>query len=237
MKSKILPIVFAFVTLLATNNASAYYNPQTGRWLSRDPMGEPGFEFLRAANAVPRVGQVASTASLPPSRWINRDPIAEKRGANRYAFVANNPISTIDLLGLDSPSTVSVGICEIVVAYGHGIDGSPHHFDFGGPCSAGWFVGCYSSQTDGGLNKYNGISGAVSISGEYDFATDPAQFGKDFQTSWDAAIAKAHQKCSYCKCLCPSITVKAVKVSIHNWTKDWLVPSESRADVPVSCSK
>ena len=41
-----------------------YYNPSTGRWLSRDPIGEQG-------------------------------------GPNLYAFVRNNPISLIDLLGLD----------------------------------------------------------------------------------------------------------------------------------------
>jgi len=120
MKSKILPIVFAFVTLLATNNASAYYNPQTGRWLSRDPLGEPGFELIRTANTVPRVGQVVSAASLPPGRWINRDPFHEAGfdseagikssasdekndsldGPNLYSFVQNDSIRNIDSFGL-----------------------------------------------------------------------------------------------------------------------------------------
>jgi|GEM_PF-1350164 len=35
-------------------------------------------------------------------RWINRDPIQEEGGINLYRFVANNPISLIDPLGLIS---------------------------------------------------------------------------------------------------------------------------------------
>ena len=34
-------------------------------------------------------------------RFINRDPIAEQGGINLYAYVANNPINAIDLLGLE----------------------------------------------------------------------------------------------------------------------------------------
>jgi hypothetical protein len=63
-------------------------------------MGEPGFEMLRTAGTVSQVGQVVSTASLPPGRWINRDPIAEKKGPNLYGFVGNNPINIIDAFGL-----------------------------------------------------------------------------------------------------------------------------------------
>jgi RHS repeat-associated protein len=33
-------------------------------------------------------------------RWINRDPIAENGGINLYDYVANNPISNIDVRGL-----------------------------------------------------------------------------------------------------------------------------------------
>ena len=53
------------------------YQPSTGRWVSRDPLGEPGFELLRQAGE-----DIASPA------------------ANLYAFVRNNPVNQIDPLGL-----------------------------------------------------------------------------------------------------------------------------------------
>jgi hypothetical protein len=107
MKNKILPVLFALVVIFTTNQASAYYSPTTGRWLSRDPMGEPGFELLRASSRVPRVGQVVSVASLPPSRLFVRDSAAAEKEPNRYAFVKNDPESKIDLFGLSSEPDVS----------------------------------------------------------------------------------------------------------------------------------
>jgi uncharacterized protein RhaS with RHS repeats len=35
-------MLFACVVLFATHTAQAFYNPTTGRWLSRDPIGERG---------------------------------------------------------------------------------------------------------------------------------------------------------------------------------------------------
>jgi hypothetical protein len=99
MKNKILTILFALATSLAANNASAYYSPSTGRWLSRDPIGEPGFELLRAASTVPKVGQITSTASLPPSRTFVRDTVL-KNEVNSYVLVKNDPESKVDFLGL-----------------------------------------------------------------------------------------------------------------------------------------
>jgi len=104
MKNKILLASFVFVALFTANNASAYYSPSTGRWLSRDPNGEPGFELLRAASTVPKVGQVASTASLPPSRIFIRDSVAAKKEPNRYVMVGNNVPNQFDVLGLSSCS-------------------------------------------------------------------------------------------------------------------------------------
>jgi len=88
--------------LLTAQIASAYYFPSTGRWLSRDPIGETGFENLRAAGAVPSIQR-----SLPTGRWINRDSIEKKdrasfdSGPNAYDCVGNNPMNIFDPLGLN----------------------------------------------------------------------------------------------------------------------------------------
>ena len=54
-----------------------YYSPSTGRWLSRDPIGELGFETLRCR----------------PARVIGSS-------GNRNAFSRNNPLSVLDPFGL-----------------------------------------------------------------------------------------------------------------------------------------
>jgi RHS repeat-associated protein len=57
-----------------------YYNPSTGRWLSRDPLEEPG--FIRITK--------------------NRRALTVRREqANAYLFVANDSLSIVDYLGLN----------------------------------------------------------------------------------------------------------------------------------------
>jgi RHS repeat-associated protein len=69
-----------------------YYNPNTGRWLSRDPMEEPGFGLLQGG--------------LPPMAQTDSDedstdvPGAVEGGDNFYMFVANDPVQLFDFLGL-----------------------------------------------------------------------------------------------------------------------------------------
>jgi RHS repeat-associated protein len=53
------------------------YRPSLGRWPSRDPIGELGFETLRGRR----------------SRALGA-------AANLYGFVGNNPINLFDVLGL-----------------------------------------------------------------------------------------------------------------------------------------
>ena len=124
MKNTKSIIVVLFV-LVTAQIASAYYCPSTGRWLSRDPIGERGFQTLQAATQAP----ITATSS----RWINRDlgSIEEKpakaepamaflnalgivkskpsRAAsfdanqntvNLYIFVGNDPILAVDSFGL-----------------------------------------------------------------------------------------------------------------------------------------
>ncbi|MGI8481199.1 MAG: hypothetical protein ACR2MF_03925 [Chthoniobacterales bacterium] len=109
MKRKLIIGSAFFIALWTAQTALAWYDPSTGRWLTRDPIGEPGFQVLQAATHAP----ITPTPLPPQSRWINRDPISEpgftlfqqpstKRDAvqNLYTFVGNDPIGSIDLFGL-----------------------------------------------------------------------------------------------------------------------------------------
>jgi hypothetical protein len=86
MKNKILLV--AAVAFFAALNVRASYDPSTGRWFCRDPLGDASFfnsysrdKDLNTAN------QLASTALGPA-----------------YCFNANNPVSETDLLGLENAS-------------------------------------------------------------------------------------------------------------------------------------
>ncbi|MEM9445231.1 MAG: RHS repeat-associated core domain-containing protein [Verrucomicrobiota bacterium] len=104
-------------------------------------------------------------------RWINRDPIEENGGMNLYAFVENDSINFIDLIGFlkkkrenrkDSKGNkvkidiVTVEKCEVAILYGHGSDEVPHEFNFPGDgCSGGEFVGCHAGTTNQNIPKDN----------------------------------------------------------------------------------
>lgn len=40
-------------------------------------------------------------------KWVNRDPIGERGGANLHGFVGNNPLAKIDRQGMDSLNTIT----------------------------------------------------------------------------------------------------------------------------------
>ena len=60
-------------------------------------------------------------------RWINRDPLGERGGLNRYVVVGNNAVNVLDILGLIETTVTK---CEIVLVYGHGdaTGEKPHTF-------------------------------------------------------------------------------------------------------------
>jgi RHS repeat-associated protein len=78
-KSIILALGLGLV-LLVPQRSSGYYNPSTGRWLSRDPIGEPGACVLYELGS--------------------GDPSGVISGPNPHALAANNPINAVDILGL-----------------------------------------------------------------------------------------------------------------------------------------
>lgn len=108
MKFKIASGSALFVVLWTAQTALAWYDPSAGRWLSRDPIGEPGFQAIqRAATMV-----AAPTPLAPTTRWITRGPVVPGVnrstevivGANLYSFVRNMPIDRIDPFGLSDCS-------------------------------------------------------------------------------------------------------------------------------------
>jgi RHS repeat-associated protein len=70
-------VVLLAIFVVTQAHAMRWYSPSTGRWLTRDPIGEPGFELSRQQQPSPIAG-----------------------GPNLYAFVANTPLNAIDPLGL-----------------------------------------------------------------------------------------------------------------------------------------
>lgn len=64
--------------VMLSQDAQAFYNPSTGRWLSRDPVAEVGFKMIS----------------------YRRTPNLHGDGLNDYAFVGNNNVNRIDVLGL-----------------------------------------------------------------------------------------------------------------------------------------
>ncbi|MBK9126931.1 MAG: hypothetical protein IPM13_03925 [Phycisphaerales bacterium] len=81
-----LLVSFGFVEV-----ASAYYNPRTGRFLNRDPMGEPG------AMLVQRV-------AVGTAHFVPRDPI-QGDGPNLYNYTRNRVTNRIDPFGAQSVSS------------------------------------------------------------------------------------------------------------------------------------
>jgi RHS repeat-associated protein len=67
-------ILTTTIPLLFPISAVCFYNPATGRWLSRDPIGEPGARII---------GRLTSSQS-----------------GNLYTFVENNAVNYFDELGL-----------------------------------------------------------------------------------------------------------------------------------------
>ena len=77
-------VLSTVLLLLGAGAVQAFYNPQTGRWLSRDPLADEA--FLR--------DQVEGKA------WRVKQRLSEQAKLPSYLFVGNNPESKVDFLGL-----------------------------------------------------------------------------------------------------------------------------------------
>jgi len=86
---------FAAAALICSTQAYAVmylarpYEPNMARWLTRDPIGERGFQVLHLAGTA---GQTLAASQSPDSEVLS--------GPNLYAFVLNSPVNLVDALGL-----------------------------------------------------------------------------------------------------------------------------------------
>ncbi|HOC58152.1 MAG TPA: hypothetical protein PKI20_21215 [Verrucomicrobiota bacterium] len=92
--------------LLAADSASAHYDPGTQRWLTRDPLADTGSLVYQTIGTAPwnKDADVdESTEDQLQGVWIQVN-------RNLYTTLANNPVSTIDPLGLaDCPAGLGPG--------------------------------------------------------------------------------------------------------------------------------
>ncbi len=88
MKNKITIICFSVIILSMVQSACGFYNPSTGRWLSRDPLGDEAF-LQRYIAQNPNVDEKLRQESLRPL----------------YLFCRNNTVSYFDSTGLDADVT------------------------------------------------------------------------------------------------------------------------------------
>jgi hypothetical protein len=124
-------LLTALILSSSAFQAKAYYHPDEGRWLSRDPIGEKGFYVLSVSwlkretslgtAHTPRGGMIGGGCGKAAVLDYQRD-VLETRSIEEwrartsldallrnsaikplYLFVRNNPGSRIDYLGLDSP--------------------------------------------------------------------------------------------------------------------------------------
>ncbi len=93
-------ILISCVMWFTAHKAQAFYNPSTGRWLSRDPIGEEVFKRKVSD------GELRIAARLQAKRqnvFENQDHLA-------YVFVGNAPLNRIDLLGLEPCNSCGLAV-------------------------------------------------------------------------------------------------------------------------------
>lgn len=58
-------------------------------------------------------------------RWLNRDPIGERGGLNRYGYAQNSPVNMIDPLGLDALDDFLQSAADASAGFGDTITSVP----------------------------------------------------------------------------------------------------------------
>jgi len=84
MATPLLRVLFPALLLALVSTANAFYDPTTGRWLNRDPLGDEAF-LMQQMQGKPFEEQVR---------------LQEESFKNPYRFVDNDPVNKFDPLGL-----------------------------------------------------------------------------------------------------------------------------------------
>ncbi len=96
-------IVCAFL-LTAVHSASAFYDPTIGRWASRDPIGELGFQILANPASTTISPTKQNRGKYSPSRksglGLKPTQSFSVEDGNLYLFVQNDPVKFCDAYGL-----------------------------------------------------------------------------------------------------------------------------------------
>ena len=217
MKTRLLPIVVALLGLVTVSqDAQAFYNPSTGRWLSRDPIGEVGGPNLHAfvGNASSgRIDVLGLTADPHTAPLIDFVPKCEihihvGHGFLDSAFQDGDPKVLKDPMAparLDIPFVIRSGECG-----GGTISG----------CNTKWFT-----KIQNGIPGYEPpdtqITGAQLLS----HVTDAITKAKDF--------AKAI--CGNKSCCCKKVIIKVTCGDLK--FPGGVKPADCGKSIPVDCSK
>lgn len=144
-------------------------------------------------------------------RWVNRDPIGERGGANTRVLLDNNAINYIDTLGLKGMK-FKVEKCQAVLIIGHGSDSNPHEWEFPAPkddpknCAVGGALVCWPESNNPdwerrwprvprhnqtiGDGTYDPGSVAPADSPDAGDHNDPAIFERNLQNAIRNALSK-----------------------------------------------
>lgn len=174
------------VLLSVVQIASAFYDPAPQRWVNRDPMGEPGVEPLLA----------------------KQDRKIQPQEASLYKFLANNPVSQMDALGL---------WYDTITAYMRGCTTFP---------TAQSRCGCYCAPvTTGSSDSKDCIDGCMRCeklaTGAFKGKPDPMSLCLCF-CEWENKKAKKNgEKTTDCGKVCGKVVPKKCQD-----------PNENEADFP-----
>lgn len=142
MKTCPLVVILLVLPLLLPASATAFYNPNTGRWLNRDPIGDEGFERLSSSEVLSTIrfipgtqidqssvrshrlsrrGSDGSISDTPKARLRYHKTLLIKAQltVNSYSFVHNAGTANTDSLGLQPCSVCSDSdAAELAIAMG-----------------------------------------------------------------------------------------------------------------------